>query len=229
MKLTPTLLAVAAVGLALTVQALRLDRARSTVAHDAYLADTIAASHDTSRTVGLSVSVLADSVHAIERRAIQALQRADALDHALGVERAARDSLSVVILGLRATTLSDTVHDTIVVSAAARPDTDRTATFELRDPPYTTHAEVRLPAPPSRATLTLAVQLDTLDLSLRLECGAPGADGVRPATAVLTGPRWATLRLGRVEQSPELCEVYTTTTTTTMQQQQQQCTNNNNN
>lgn len=68
-------------------------------------------------------------------------------------------------------------------------------------------AAVALPAPPAPGTVTLAIDLDTVRLDVRLGCGPPNASGVRAASTVVTGPAWAGLQLGRVEQAPEVCNV----------------------
>jgi hypothetical protein len=44
-----------------------------------------------------------------------------------------------------------------------------------------------------------------LRFEVRLGCGPPNAVGVRAAATTVTGPRWAAIQLGRVEQAPDVC------------------------
>jgi hypothetical protein len=214
------LLVVVGVALAvlfLAVRAASVDRAQSAAARAALVADTAIASHDTTRTLVLRLASLGDSLRVVQRRAVQVDQQADALDRALGLERAARDSLATTIAGYRGVVRADTVRDTVVVSASGRKneegrgggaspsDTVRRGTFDIRQAPYTVHAQVELPPPPAAGTMVLGVDLDTLRFEVRLGCGPPNAAGVRPAATTVTGPSWAAIQLDRVEQSPDVC------------------------
>ena len=165
---------------------------------EALARDSLEAAADSSRIVNAKAAAFGDSVAVVERRAIQAAQRSDALDHALGLERAARLRLQARIDGLSARVRSDTVY----VSAA---DGVRRAAFEVRSPPYSVHADVELPAPPEPARMDVRVALDTIALDVRLACGPATGTGVRPASAVVVAPPWAAVRLGRVEQAPSVC------------------------
>jgi hypothetical protein len=51
----------------------------------------------------------------------------------------------------------------------------------------------------------VVVSLDTLKLDVRVECGARRPREIRPATVSVAGPAWASVGLGRVEQTPEVC------------------------
>lgn len=42
-------------------------------------------------------------------------------------------------------------------------------------------------------------------MDARVVCAAPNEQGIRTATVVAAAPSWATVRLDRVEQSPDLC------------------------
>ena len=57
----------------------------------------------------------------------------------------------------------------------------------------------------SPGDLQLRIALDSIPLDLRLECGIAEGGGVHQASAVLSGPPWASVKLGRVEQAPEIC------------------------
>jgi hypothetical protein len=175
----------------------------------ALVADTVVASHDTTRVLTLRIASLSDSLRVVQRRAVQINQQADALDRALGLERAARDSLTATIVGYRGLVRTDTVRDTVVVDPGGRDgtaaDTVHRGTFDIRQAPYTVHAQVMLPAPPSEGTMALAIDLDTMRFEVRLGCGPPNAAGARTAATTVTGPSWAAIQLGRIEQSPDVC------------------------
>jgi hypothetical protein len=51
----------------------------------------------------------------------------------------------------------------------------------------------------------MTVKLDTIPVRLRAQCGAPNSVGVRPATILVEGPPWATIGIGTITQSPEVC------------------------
>ena len=99
-----------------------------------------AAVTDTSRHIQMDVAAIGDSLRLVERRALQVVQRADALDRALSRER-------------------------------------------------------------------VEVQLDTLALELRVGSAAAGREGVRPASVNVVAPPSASVRLGRVEEAPEVCGI----------------------
>jgi len=201
--------------LAIVLQTARLDRAQTAAVRAGLAADTLVASRDTARVLTLKLASLGDSVAIVQRRAVQVDQRADALDRALGLERAARDSLSATVAAYRAVIRSDTVFDTVQVnvkdgsgasgSAPADPDGVRRGTFDVRQVPYAMHAEVELPAPPVSGSMKFEIDLDTLRLDVRLGCGPSVVAGARSATLTVIGPSWATVRMGRVEQSPAVC------------------------
>ena len=101
------------------------------------------------------------------------------------------------------------VQQTLIAPAAADSgDTlaaRRRARFALRAPPYTVVAGVDIPARPDTARLNLHVTLDAIPFVARLTCSAPNADGIRTASLLATTPPRATIRFGRLEQSPDLC------------------------
>jgi len=215
---TAALILAAVVALfAIMLQTARLDRARSAAIRAGLAADTLVASRDTTRVLSLELASLGESLAVVQRRAVQVDQRADALDRALGVERAARDSVTASIASFQGIVRTDTV---VVIepepggagaglpsgSVAGRgQDSVRRGTFDIRQAPYTVHAVVGLPVPPATGMMAVAIDLDTLRLDVRLGCGAPSADGVRGASAIVTGPAWVGIQLGRVEQTPGVC------------------------
>jgi hypothetical protein len=166
--------------------------------------DTIEAARDTSRALSIE-GVLGDSLRATQRRAIQVEQRADKLDATLKLERMAREQLEVSMVALRATVTSDTtVDDTRGVGVRrSTGDSVRHAAFDLRQAPYTVHADVALPEPPKPGSMDVRVTLDSLGLDLRVSCSREHPEGVREAFVTVLGPEWASVRLGRVEQSPD--------------------------
>jgi hypothetical protein len=164
----------------------------------ALVRDTLEAAADTTRALLMDAALLGDTLRAVERRAIQAEQKADALDRSLRTERVVRDQLQARIATLTAHVQSDTA-----ISDSA--DGTRRATFDIRDAPYTVRADVTLPRPPQPGAMRLRVELDTLGLALSVACGEPNEFGVRAATARVIAPVWATVRLNRVEQAPSVC------------------------
>ena len=159
--------------------------------------DSVEAARDTSRALHIE-GVLGDSLLAVQRRAVQAAQRADKLDAALKMERVARERVEATVVALKASVRSETVF-------VAKGDSVRSARFDLRQAPYTVHAEVSLPEPPARGRMDAGVELDTLLLDVRVGCGAAGKEGVRPASVTVVGPAWAQVRLSQVEESPGVC------------------------
>lgn len=186
---------------AFALQNERLHRAQAEAFRLALVADTLAAARDTSKELHLALGVLADSLHIVERRALQVAQARDALDRQLHVRRIARDSVVV----------RERVLDRSVTSIAPQVlrDSARRAAFDIRSPPYTVHAEVIVPGKTSEdsATMKLRVVLDSIPMEVRLSCGERVLAGVRPAVVTVSGPQWAQLHLARVEQEAELCAV----------------------
>jgi hypothetical protein len=181
-----------------SARASRLAWNEARVRQQALARDAVEAAADTSREVRASIAVLGDSLRVAQRRAVQAQQRSDALDRALGLERAAQVRMRAQIDGLSARVRSETVY----VSAT---DGVRRAAFDVRQAPYSVHADVVLPAPPDSGRMDVQVTVDSIALDVRLGCGAAGTAGVRPATVTVVAPRWAAVRLGRVEQAAAVC------------------------
>jgi hypothetical protein len=156
--------------------------------------DALEAARDTTRM--RLVRTRDSMVRVFQRRIIQEKQRADAFDMALQLERRAR-----IVATLRLDSLLAQVAGTPTIADS---DGVRTSQFHLRQPPYTVEATAVLPPPPEQGRLVVAVRLDPLPLHLRVGCG-PAVRGVRPATASLVVPPWATVSLDSLSQSPEVC------------------------
>ncbi|HEX5973085.1 MAG TPA: hypothetical protein VFY85_14225, partial [Gemmatimonadaceae bacterium] len=160
----------------------------------------VAAERDSTRNVATTsrriAELLGDSLRVAERLVVQGTQRADALDRALGRERKARYEMVAAV-----DPLSRAVASASVVSA----DDVRRARFDVRQAPYTIGADVAIPAPPDSARMAIDVALDAIPVDLRVGCGAPDRHGIRAATVDAVTPAWATVRLERLEQVPEVC------------------------
>src|SRR5690606_24799481 len=160
-------------------------------------ADSLDAVADSTRQVALLVTRDRDSLAVYARRAVQALAlHGDSLDAALNLERRANASLLLTIRSL----------ERAVAEGTSRVNGDSlTASFHLRQPPYTVDAEAMLVPPPRASRLTATVALDSLLLGVRVGCGAPGLAGYRPATTRVTAPQWARVGITSVEQDEGVC------------------------
>jgi hypothetical protein len=186
--------------LALSEARRTLSDQRSTEA--ALARDTIEAAADTTRALyHIDVNALGDSLQVVQRRAVQAEQKADELDRALGQERVVRDRLLARVAGLSRIVRSETVF----VERPAGGDGVRRAEFRVREAPYTVAAAVALPPPSGQGTMGVKVELDTLRLELRVGCGPANEFGVRAATTSVVAPAWAAVRLDRIEQLASVC------------------------
>jgi hypothetical protein len=176
-----------------TIAALRRDLGAAALA-----ASNADAARDSTRRLTLARDVLADSLAIVQRRAVQAVQTADALDRALGLERVARLELTATVRELRA----HVAGTGPVVSGSGGA---LSQTFDVDSAPYHVRASVTLAPPPATGSLDLAVMLRPIPLAARLGCGAADARGIRPASVSIVGPVWATVVVGAVTQAPEVC------------------------
>jgi len=194
--------ALVVLGVLLTVQTCRLDRAHAATTREAYRADSLEAVNDTTRNLALTnarvAALLGDSLTAVQRRAVQTKQQKDALDVALGLERRAK-----VDLEARVRTLEAQVQGTTPTTET--PEGVRSGTFHLEQPPYTVDATAHLPTPPTPGRLDVKVGLAPAPIQVRLGCGPKGDAGVRPAQVTVTGPPWLTLNVGEATQAREVC------------------------
>jgi hypothetical protein len=164
------------------------------------------AKRDTTRNVALEdarvAKLLGDSLRLVEKQVVQSVQRRDALDAALGRERAARYAAVAMV---------DSVERLIAAVDSALPVRDvrdsrevRTARFDLRQEPYTIVANVTVPPPPDSATLEVKVSVDPIPIVARVTCADVGS-GAREASVSVETPAWVRVRLGTVAQTPEVC------------------------
>jgi hypothetical protein len=194
--MTRTILAAVSLALAaaLFVTRRQLASQRTKTVAAALTASNALAERDSTRTLA---RLSTDSLRVVEKRIVQQAQHDDSLDAALGRDRRALYALNTAIDSLRATAAA--------VVAVDPATTDRHATFEIREAPYTVAAQVDLPEPPDSARLALHVALDTIPITAHVGCDAPDANGVRTASIAAAAPAWANVRFGRVEQAPDVC------------------------
>jgi|GEM_PF-5341698 len=181
----------------LVLKETELVRAAAVLRADALAADAIEAARDSTRLVALAGGSAGDSVRVWQRRIVQVRQRADSLDRAIGLERAARYRVEATVRELTTQVASR--------PGTAASDSVRRGEFVVDDPPYHVVASVTLPPAPSDGAMTVRVRLDTVMIEARVGCGAGGAGSVRPATLTLVGPSWVGVRVVRVEQDPRVC------------------------
>lgn len=181
--------------IALVVMGFRLRSARAAGEANALRADSTAAVLDTTRRVLLSerdrVRLLGDSAQALERRVVQ-LSAVTPDDF----DRATRRT-SVVRGGI-AVTPGRVVTEASGASSVAAGDV-REAVFHVDSSSagatarFVADVAVRVPPPPVAATLRLDVALSPIVLRPRVQCGAPDAGGVRPASIAVIAPAGVTL------------------------------------
>ena len=168
---------------------------RGRVADAGLVVDSMQVAVDVAREVtALAHRQLGDSTRAWQRRTEQHALEQDALERQLRIEARARVSAEA-----RVRALQDSATAPVTVGAGDV----RSARWTIHQPPFQVEASAELPPPPARGTLQVNVALDPLPLTVRLGC----RDGavVPQAWAVVTGPEWATLELGTVEQVPGIC------------------------
>lgn len=158
--------------------------------------DSLEVAADSTRELTRLADGLASNLRIFQRRALQSELRADELDERLQEESRARLAAELQIDSLRARAEAPVVVDTVT-------DT-RSASFDVRQEPFTVAAQVRLPPPPAPGEMDVSVDVDPIGLGVRLTCGE--TDGrVRPASVLLTTPEWLTARVDSVRQDPEVC------------------------
>jgi hypothetical protein len=195
------LLLCATLGISIRTEEARLERQRARTTAVALQLENAVAARDSTRDVALEngtvARLLGDSLRSVEKRVVQIAQKADVLDDALERERFATYELNATIDSLRQSAAA-------VSTVSARSDA-RSATFNVRQEPFTVRAEVEMPPPPDSATLYMRIHVDPLNVQARVTCSEPNPWGVRSATVGTIAPPWADVRLGQVEQSPEVC------------------------
>ena len=184
------LLLFVAVAIGSLIQTRRLEETRQVVSTVALRGDSLAAARDSTRVIHIE-GVVAGDLMAVQRRAVQAEQKADSLDRALGQVRAGWAQFRTSVRGLSVVAKSETMFVSL-------PDSARHATFDLRQEPYTLHAAVEAPRGPSPWTMAARVDLDTIAMEARVGCGRADAGGVRAAALTVVAPRWASAGPGVV-------------------------------
>ena len=192
---------VVALAIIITTQQYRLNAERMRAGELALHVSNLQAARDSTRNVALenqAVAALAgDTLQVVEKRIVQVTQKRDALDRALGRERLARYAIDVGVGALR--------QDAIRASTQGSSGETSSATFAIRQEPYTIHASVQIPQSPDTARLSLRVALDPIRLTARITCARADANGMRSASIVTAAPVWALVQFDSVEQSPDLC------------------------
>jgi hypothetical protein len=193
---------VAALVLTVRIEERRLGAQRRRVAAAMLVVSNEGAARDTTRDVATQnarvAKLLGDSLRMVEKQVVQVSQKRDALDRALGRERVARYSATAVVDSLERVVA---VKDSVVRDAARDV---RIARFDVREEPYTIAAEVELPPTPDSAKMRVKVAVDPIPIEARVTCAEIGR-GAREAAVSVRTPAWATVRIGTVSQSPEVC------------------------
>lgn len=197
------LAALLALVLVFGVQECRVRKAQRATGQQALAADTMQATHDTSRVVSLSpkdsARILGDSLRAVQRMVVQVVQKNDALDNAMRLQRVAMQQLTLAVQALNA-------HASSSAPVTESAEGARVAHYDVRQAPYTVRIDDTLPKPPGRGRVAVGVALDTASVGVRIGCARANPAGIRSAEATVTGPPWLGLRLGRVEQDPSVCQ-----------------------
>lgn len=189
------------------IQQCRVERAQDKTRAAGLAVENEKARGDSLHAVQLSAKdsaalQLGDSVAVLSRLVVQRKQERDALDKALGVERQATAKLQLAVRQLEATAVPS--------SQPVREDSagTRRASFDIRDAPYTAHADVVLPpGPQATGSLSLSVRLDSAHVEARLSCSDRENEfGVRAAQLSLLAPRWLSVRVDSVSQDSEICQ-----------------------
>lgn len=164
-------------------------------------ATNLSAERDSTRDIArankATTKLLGDSLHLVERQALQVAQHRDALDAAIGKERRARYTLDATVDSLQRIVSTIAIRDSTHPAWQAR--------FDLRQSPYTIAADVVFPEPPDSARIAMRVAIDPIHVDARVVCSSPNEVGVRTASVIASSPPWANLHFDRVEQAPELC------------------------
>jgi len=204
----PSITAVLAGCLTLAVAAFAVERSRLHAEQDragqlALAVSNDSASIDSTRAVSVTNAKLAklagDSLRVVQKLVVQTKQQADATDRALGLERTALYQFSA-----RVDSLQRRVASTAPVTEDTATDTRR-AVFDFRSAAFTIVDTTDIPAPPGAATLAIHVVLDPIPVAIRASCASPNTRGIRAASIEATSPAWASLQIGAVQQSSDLC------------------------
>lgn len=163
------------------------------------VAETVRANNELARADSTHKVVMAqrDTIDAVTKLAVQEKIRADDLDKRLKRETRAKADLQIRIDSLVAVIQGATTEDTAGT---------RYGVFPPKHAEWLTiGAKVALPKPPGIGTIEITAVPDPVLIGVRQQCGPPDSRGVRQASVVVTGPRWATITLGALVQDPEVC------------------------
>ena len=180
----------------------QLNRERAWTSQLVLAAENVKAERDSTREVALEnakvAALLGDSLRVFEKRVVQISQKSDALDRATGRERRGAYTIEIAPAPL---------WGAFTAPSRVAPDTTtRTARFDVRQPPYTVSADVSIPRPPDSARMEVRVALDPVVADVRVSCSPVDSVGIRAASISATTPAWATVKFGRVEQAPDVCQ-----------------------
>lgn len=196
-------LTVIAIGLALMVVggSLLYARHKAGQAREAELAlDRQEARADTTRRVlSRYMAWLNGQAHTYQRRALQAEMQATDREEDIGIDPRARTRLTISLPNIDTTGLpsADSVRTENRV---------RIADLIYQKPPVRLEVTARVPPPPDTATWDVSMALEAIRAELAIGCGeAPEGRSIRPATANLTVPEWATVELTEVRTEPGVC------------------------
>lgn len=191
------------------VMTVKLKHAQAAAATNALAASNAIAARDVSRAVAIaardSVRIFGDSLHAVERLAVQPAKpiKTDALDRATGRTTVVRGGVTVTP-GAIATTVTST-PTTVLADDVRSAHFHVDSSAAVAGPRYIADADVTVPRPPAVASLRLGVSLSPIVLAPRIQCGPPDRAGVRPATLLVTGPAGVALEVGATEVDVHAC------------------------
>lgn len=158
------------------------------------------AASDTTRRLVLALNVLADGTQALQRRAVQEKPRADRLDVAAHQTPAALVGLVIDIPKVDTTARGTSTDETGGV---------RDISFDsVKVGPFVLWADITSPPAPQSPIGHFAVGLaDSMKVQVRLGCGEPDRmnNGVRPASVIVTVPKWTHAKLEIPRLEPEVC------------------------
>lgn len=176
-------------------QARQLDAAQRDARAAALVRDSLEVEADTLRIHYLA----ADSARTVaERRALQVALERDSVDELLRTETRVRARVQAQLASV------DTTAAAVVTTDSAQPGV-RFAKWDLREPPFTIDAAVAVPPAPDSARISLGIQIDPVELTVRLGCEDLPGRPIRAARVSMEGPEW--LQVGTLdgEASPDVC------------------------
>lgn len=159
--------------------------------------DSLEAAADSTRELREIARALGGQLRVFQRRAFQVELERDRIDEELDQESRARIRAEAQVDSLRAHAGADVTVDTVTDA--------RSASFHVRQPPFTIDADVLMPAPPERASADFAVDVDPASLGVRVACRERPERRIRSASVLFETPRWLTVTVDSVAQEPGVC------------------------